>query len=481
MKRFLQVLSVLVALASLLYYFSYFSDRAKSAKPEFRFRYMILSLQDPHGEIPLDKRLNRIFNGAQIYLQDNLLTHRMKNMLQVSRMVLGQTQSGHKYSTLDEYFDGAIPEGARSGQAYLPTNDFLLSKHSLAGDPVAVRLAGDNRDLRGLFSVVLADESQVCGSDATTHRLLEQIDMQPMSVLILDIENIANTPARALSLKMKRYRDHVDSYILYPSIFPALTEEVQSDTAPFTIDTLTKGEHLLVPMALMLQTNPGPGLPPYPLNRTPIQTSKLAFTDTPSLSLYEWRLRDFSEHRLYLGPDYRVDFVSAAGSDFPVRRLEDAKFTYADLEGGEYGSCPFVFTYSVARQEWLRVGRVLVNADGKAKERREILSLPAFTGRLAIRELEPEITHLDYAAIHVTDVRGISTTCQADNSRISRQDGSHLDLSQGEELRITCQSSGPFAGAHLEVVGYYDRSASVKPRRATNDGRGAARLRSYRR
>jgi hypothetical protein len=215
----------------------------------------------------------------------------------------------------------------------------------------------------------------------------------------------------------------------------------------------------------VLQTTPSPGLPLYPLNRKPIQTTSLPFNDTPSLSLYEWRLRDFSENRLYLGPDYRVDFVSAAGTDFPVRRLEDAKFTYADLEGGEYGSCPFVFTYSVARQEWLRVGRVLVNADGKAKERRELLSLPAFSGWLAIRELEPEITHLDYAAIHVTDLRGVSTTCLADDPRLSRQDGSSLDLSQGEELRISCQGSRPFVGAHLEVVGYYDRSAPAKRQR----------------
>jgi hypothetical protein len=450
-----RMLTTLAALAGIAYAAHYFYTAFRKDRPEFRFRYIILSLEDPHGEIPLEKRLQRVFSDSPVYFMENALTARLKDFLRASPLIKGQRIEGNKY----------LP-GQSSELENLdprPANEELIARSSLGQDPLASRLAYDNPQLRGLFWADLTKNSETCGGDPNDPGITESISMLPASVLTLDIENISATPARAVILQARRFRDRADSFRLYGAVFPTSTDRVIKEEIRFTIDALPKGEHILVPLALIFQTYSEPGLVSFPLDRKPTETINLGSAETPVLDFYDWRLQDFLNHRMYLGPQYLVDAVSVEGEAFPVRPLEDARFTYADLKGGEYGSCPFVFTYSAARGDWIKEGRVLVNARGRGQEKSETLTLHGFSGDLAIRELEPEITYLDFVAVHVVSLDGANEVCMAKDPRLGTRDGGYLDLRMGSEVRISCVSKGPFTKANLVVTGYYEIASENRP------------------
>jgi hypothetical protein len=128
----------------------------------------------------------------------------------------------------------------------------------------------------------------------------------------------------------------------------------------------------------------------------------------------------------------------------------------AGFLGGQ--ACPFVFTYNVERQRWVRDNVILYELVGLENERSQWRQLDHFDGRLLIRELEPEISYLDEVYVVVIDATGRQTILRHDFTPLQAADGRRWVMRQGDQLLLTFPDYESLtAGMQFWVVatGYY--------------------------
>jgi tetratricopeptide (TPR) repeat protein len=101
-----------------------------------------------------------------------------------------------------------------------------------------------------------------------------------------------------------------------------------------------------------------------------------------------------------------------------------------------YGlACPYLYTLDETAG-WRLEGAILVGLAGEAAAGTQAGPLTHFDGRLLIRELEPEITHLDEVYVVVIDSQGQRTTLRPGVAALQAADGVEVILNQGDELLL---------------------------------------------
>ncbi len=128
----------------------------------------------------------------------------------------------------------------------------------------------------------------------------------------------------------------------------------------------------------------------------------------------------------------------------------------AGFLGGQ--ACPFVFTYDVERQRWVRDNVILHELVGAENERTQWRQLNHFDGRLLIRELEPEISYLNEVYVVAIDATGRQVILQHDFAPLQAADSHRWVMWQGDQLLITFAGYETLADSQqfwVVATGYY--------------------------
>lgn len=120
--------------------------------------------------------------------------------------------------------------------------------------------------------------------------------------------------------------------------------------------------------------------------------------------------------------------------------------------------CPYVFTYDASRGGWFLDTTIIYGLSRKELEEIQARPLRHFDGRLIVREVESEISHLDQISIVVTDQDGQSHVLRPQIKSLRYSDSNYLVLRHGDEIYLTFDGFEQMKGSinfRIEAKGYY--------------------------
>jgi tetratricopeptide (TPR) repeat protein len=99
--------------------------------------------------------------------------------------------------------------------------------------------------------------------------------------------------------------------------------------------------------------------------------------------------------------------------------------------------CPYVFSYDAGRGQWLFDTTIIYGLNRRELESLQPRPLSRFDGRLLVREVEPEISHLDQISVVVVDRLGESHVLRPQIKALRAADNQYLILHRGDEVLLT--------------------------------------------
>jgi tetratricopeptide (TPR) repeat protein len=124
-----------------------------------------------------------------------------------------------------------------------------------------------------------------------------------------------------------------------------------------------------------------------------------------------------------------------------------------------YGlACPYVYTFDQGSNRWLFETTIIHKLDRMDLETVQSRTLKRFDGRLIVREVEPEISHLDRILVVVTDRLGQSHVLRPQLKSLQNSDGQYLVLHRRDEVMLIFEGFDRIdrpVGSRVEAEGYY--------------------------
>jgi hypothetical protein len=127
----------------------------------------------------------------------------------------------------------------------------------------------------------------------------------------------------------------------------------------------------------------------------------------------------------------------------------------------EFGgvACPYVFTFDPVSQSWVFDTSIIYDLVGPESEQQQWRKLEAFDGRLLIREVEPEISHLDQVYVVAVDSDGRETILTHDDALLQDADDNYLVMHQGDQFQLAFpayQQLDDVTEVWVVAEGYYE-------------------------
>jgi hypothetical protein len=160
--------------------------------------------------------------------------------------------------------------------------------------------------------------------------------------------------------------------------------------------------------------------------------------------------------RYVVGPSIEGIAIAINGVEFPLR--DDGGRTLAVRAGYEFGSCPFVYASAYGSEVMLNRGSILNNRIRAQSEGTETLYLGPSVGRIEIREIERETSHIDSVRLIVRNRDGDDRAYLPSEPRLARQDGLRTVLQQGDAIELRFPDYTPHpddVAVFLQATGFY--------------------------
>jgi hypothetical protein len=125
----------------------------------------------------------------------------------------------------------------------------------------------------------------------------------------------------------------------------------------------------------------------------------------------------------------------------------------------EYGSCPYLMTFSSRKGYWTERGAILYGRQNKSMEDREVYAIDEEVSRVRIEERDHEITFLSsLTLVYFDQVTGGERVVDCLTLNSSRSGKGHYLLRKDESIELDIYSLLPKTACkiRLEVVGYYE-------------------------
>ncbi len=165
------------------------------------------------------------------------------------------------------------------------------------------------------------------------------------------------------------------------------------------------------------------------------------------------------------GPEVALTGLVVNGSKIS---LDDSTANFLELTAGEgYGSCPYLYAYDHAAKSWIHYGKVIHNANSKAKEMTEEVSQTRFALRFRLSEQEAEVSFIDRTALNVTLRNGEKLTLLPSDDRLKAADGRYVRIIAGQSVEVQFTlppeiGEADVAASSLAVTGYYRTYGSLE-------------------
>ena len=121
-------------------------------------------------------------------------------------------------------------------------------------------------------------------------------------------------------------------------------------------------------------------------------------------------------------------------------------------------ACPFIFTQDEPGGEWLAQGTILTYHNGKNTERTQAQELTKFSGSVLIREIDPEISHIDSLSVVLFYPDGRKAVLAPVLDQLQAIDSDYLITNQGDEVEVMFEAPADWAFERAEITahGYYE-------------------------
>lgn len=130
--------------------------------------------------------------------------------------------------------------------------------------------------------------------------------------------------------------------------------------------------------------------------------------------------------------------------------------------------CPYVFTYEAKENKWVFDTSILVGLSGPEHAGSQLRPLRRFDGRIIVREVEPETTHLNALRVLKLSRDGTTKVFLPNLPSLRRVDNEGVTLHRGDELNLSFvtfdrSDSESESRFWIEATGYYVPSTRDKP------------------
>lgn len=321
-------------------------------------------------------------------------------------------------------------------------------------DPLSRDLMRENPNIWDLVELT-ADVNRPgeCGEERDQ---LEEMDLRPLKLTFLDVENAGQAAVTDIRYVMKTLRppDHGALRLRTVQDTNRALVACAEETVALPYDTLKPGEHILIPCAIGLGG----------VRDDWEDTRAMPIVDNREPGFYF----DVSEplanragpyHQAYsFGPAIqvvRVDYRQASGERYQegVRSISDRRLQLT--QNVELGSCPLVVAYHEPTSQWVSLGHVLKRFRGSNIDGHESLAIAPTFSRVQLREVESETTYIDRVSLEIRTKGGKSKYVNPNDPRLRRQDGNFVVLHRGDALDLEFETSHFGAESILHVWGHY--------------------------
>lgn len=291
------------------------------------------------------------------------------------------------------------------------------------------------------------------------------------------IENITSTPIRIGKFfikknNVKRLRSHKQNQLM-------LKEEIPKSEILFPPEILSPREKLLIPLEIYFKyedeiidymknwhnSKPIPEELSKMRNIKSINVIKDIKDEKEQYKIPYSTLLNFLskakqnpeiDKEYIYGPSVSIEKIEVDNVIYPFRQYT-ANF-FVIRASREVGSCPYVYTYSSKHNDWINEGHILYGKNNKKKEGIDEIELSQFTGKLLIKELEPEISFIDYIYIIVKYPNGEEEIFLPKHDTLRFEDNNYLVLKQGDQIKVEFEMStkSTINKFYLRSKGYYE-------------------------
>jgi excisionase family DNA binding protein len=261
-----------------------------------------------------------------------------------------------------------------------------------------------------------------------------EFQWRPFKMLVLDIENLDSQPLEITSVRGRLFR--FPDLHLYPwEDAPKGGVEEQYE---FPIRALAPGEHILVPIRLILASfgdfdsalhpeSLPPTIPPTAIPEVNLENGVTFNLHCPD------KQRASQVHNEYiLGTAFVPTFLRGIGE---IRQFSRQHLVYHGPL--EMGSCPFAFVFDERLMRWVNVGALIPNRDGKDKEGEDSLPIHyPYNGTILVKEVEKEVSFLDQVYLKVETWDGRTLVVYPRDHLLQRNDSSYVILKRGDQILV---------------------------------------------
>lgn len=156
------------------------------------------------------------------------------------------------------------------------------------------------------------------------------------------------------------------------------------------------------------------------------------------------------------GTSVSVEQVAVDGKIYPFRTNDKKSFVL--YWSSELGSCPYAYTYSPEIKQWLSEGHILYGKSSKRREGWDSIKLKRFTGKIIIKENDPEVSFIDLLRIRVKNPDAKEQILLPKQDVLQSDDQQYLTMKQGDKIEVEFDGFQEKAGStfYLESKGYYE-------------------------
>ena len=257
----------------------------------------------------------------------------------------------------------------------------------------------------------------------------------------------------------------IGMYHKSPELRAVSSEGSTGENIPIVVDQLAAGQRMLIPMRIVLATdNYTHGLfDDYKVSMEQIHRVLGGATGYAKAVKSYNRTPKFKDYSY--GPTLSIDGLVVNGTKLSMAKRRSSNSI--DLSTvAEIGSCPYLLSWDEKGREWVEHGKVLHKAPAKDKSYTEARDFEGLRTRFRIEEREPEIAHIDAAALILTfDGGGTLRLAPAMNDAQASL-RLEADLAWGEQLDLNFRlpegsGAGSIAKSQLEITGYYERYSNL--------------------
>jgi hypothetical protein len=162
------------------------------------------------------------------------------------------------------------------------------------------------------------------------------------------------------------------------------------------------------------------------------------------------------EKEFIYGTSISIEQIAIDGKIYPFRKFDEKAFILHSMS--EQGSCPYAYTYSPEIKQWLSEGHILYGKSSKRKEGWDSIKLKRFTGKVIIKENDPEVSFIDLLRIRVKNSDGKEQVLLPKQAVLRSEDQQYLTMKQGDQTEVEFDGFQENAGStfYLESKGYYE-------------------------